>query len=189
MKNKKNILIILLFIVLIGLGIIRLLFNEKYLDDENTLYSITFNDVKIRFERYDYSLGQNQIVGVEKITNNGKNIEKLTKEQIIVSMNPMFIFINEKLGFSISKANLSKSNNYMGLKVTHDGGITFTSGVINYDNPNIEILTVKNVPYLEDGLLKLPCSIYQVKEDKSGYEDIDLIFISNDEGITWNLGE
>ena len=60
--------------------------------------------------------------------------------------------------------------------------------IINiWTNPNIEILTIEDVPYYEKELLKLPCSIYQVKEDNSGYEDVDLIFISADSGLTWNL--
>ena len=71
--------------------------------------------------------------------------------------------------------------------VTKDGGKTFLLSEINYDNPNIEILTIEDVPYYEDNDLKLHCSIYQVKQDNSGYEDKDLYFISKDDGVTWNL--
>ena len=92
-----------------------------------------------------------------------------------------------KKGFAISKSDLTKSNNYIGLKVTQDWGKTFTDGIINYDNPNIEVLTIEDVPYYEDNLLRLKCSIYQIKEDKSAYENIDLIFVSVDDGLTWNL--
>ena len=99
----------------------------------------------------------------------------------------MFTFISKKLGFAVSKPNLQKYNKYMGVHVTYDGGKTFTNAVINYNNPNIEILTVEEVPYLENNKLILHCSIYQVKDDLSGYEDVDLYFISKDNGLTWNL--
>lgn len=187
MKKKIIISISILVILLLIVGGIFLFLNREYPDDENTLYTIKFGNTKLRFERYDYSLGQNQIVGVEKTTNKGKTYEKLTSEPIIVSMEPKFVFINEKLGFAISKPNLTKSNNYIGVKVTQDGGKTFTDGTINYNNPNIDILTIEDVPYMENNLLKLPCSIYQVKADQSGYEDVKLVFISHDNGLTWDL--
>lgn len=187
MKKKVIITIIILVIVLLVVEGIFLFLNKEYPDDENTLYTIEFGNTKLRFERYDYSLGQNQIVVVEKSTDKGKNYEKLTIEPIIVSMEPKFMFLNENLGFAITKSNLTKNNNYIGIKVTQDGGKTFIDGIINYDNPNIEILTIEGVPYIENDLLKLPCSIYQMKEDKSDYENIELTFISVDNGLTWNL--
>ena len=187
MKKKIIIFVSIVVVLLLVVGGVVLFLNREYPDDKNTLYTIKFGNTKLRFERYDYSLGQNQIVGVEKTTNKGKTYEKLTDEPIIVSMEPKFIFINEKLGFAISKPNLTKSNNYMGVKVTQDGGKTFTDGEINYNNPNIDILTVEDVPYKENDLLKLPCSIYQVKVDQSGYEDVKLVFVSSDNGLTWNL--
>ena len=183
---KKKLIFSIIIILLIVLGILWFI-NKDYPDDENTLYSINFGNTKIRFERYDYSLGQNQIVGVEKSINKGKTYEKLTTEPITVSMEPIFVFLNKKLGFAIAKKDLNKNNNFIGVKVTQDGGKTFLNGIINYDNPNIDILTVEDIPYYENNILKLPCSIYQVKEDKSGYEDIKINFISIDNGLTWNL--
>ena len=185
---KKKIIIITSVVVLLFIvGGVFLFLNREYPDDEDTLYTINFGKTKLRFERYDYSLGQNQIVGVEKTTNKGRTYEKLTDEPIIVSMEPKFIFINEKLGFAISKSNLTKSNHFMGVKVTQDGGKTFVDGKINYDNPNIDILTIEDVPYQENGVLKLVCSIYQIKSDQSGYEDVKLIFTSSDNGLTWDF--
>lgn len=185
MKKKYILLIILIIVMIIG-GII-IFMNREYPDDENTLYSIKLDNVRIRFERYDYALGQNQVVGVEKSTNKGKTFIKITEQPIIVSMEPKFIFLTSQVGFAITKPNLTKSNNYSGVKVTNDGGKTFVDGIINYDNSNIEIITVEDTPYIENNYLKLPCSIYQVKEDKTGYEDVSLIFVSKDNGLTWNL--
>lgn len=184
---KKKLILICIAILLI-VGIFIALRGKQYpYEDENTLYYIELNNEILRFERYDYSLGQNQLVGVQKSLNKGKTFENITQESIIVSMEPKFIFLNEKLGFAISKSNLTKNNDYIGIKVTQDGGKTFIDGKVNYDNPNIEILTVEDVPYYENNELKLKCSIYQIKEDNTGYEDIELIFISNDNGLTWNL--
>lgn len=185
MDLKKIIILIITFIFLI-VGII-FYFNRDYPDGRNTLYSKRFDKVKIKFERYDYALGQNQTVGVEISYNKGRTYKKVTDTPIIVSMEPMFTFISKKLGFAVSKPNLQKYNKYMGVYVTNDGGKTFTNAVINYNNPNVEILTVEKVPYLENNKLILHCSIYQVKDDLSGYEDVDLYFISKDNGLTWNL--
>ena len=185
--KKKLIILISIFLVLLIIAGIYVIFFMEYPDNNDTLYSVKFGNTKLRFERYDYAVGQNQVVGVEKTINRGRSYKKLTKEPITVSMEPKFIFINEKLGFAIAKSNLTKNNNYIGVKVTQDGGKTFVDGKIKYDNPDIEILTVEDVPYLENDILKLPCSIYQVKEDKLGYEDKNLTFVSIDNGLTWNL--
>lgn len=186
MKKKLIILFFILLLIMIVFGIYVSFFKE-YSDDKNTLYSVNFGNTKIRFERYDYALGQNQVVGVEKSTNRGRSYEKLTNDPITVSMEPKFVFLNKDLGFTITKSNLTKNNNYIGVKVTKDGGKTFNDAKINYDNPDIEILTVEDVPYIKNDVLKLPCSIYQVKADKSGYEDKRLTFVSIDSGLTWNL--
>ena len=183
---KKRYLTAIVILILI-IGAIIVFVNREYPDDENTLYSIKFEDFKLRFQRYDYALGQNQLVAVEKSTNKGKTYEKLTHELITVSMEPKFVFLNKKLGFVISKPNLTKDNNYMGFKVTQDGGKTFVNAVINYNNPNISILTIDDVPYYENDVLHVKSSIYQVKSDARGYEDVPLILISLDKGLTWYL--
>lgn len=41
-------------------------------------------------------------------------------------------------------------------------------------------------PFKNNNKLKLLCSVYQVKNDKSGYENIMILFTSNDNGLTWN---
>ncbi|MBR4178964.1 MAG: hypothetical protein IKR57_06430, partial [Bacilli bacterium] len=61
MKKKIIIIVSILIILLLITGGIFLFLNREYPDDENTLYTIKFGNTKLRFERYDYSLGQNQI--------------------------------------------------------------------------------------------------------------------------------
>lgn len=63
-------------IIVLSLGLVFFFLNREYPDDENTLYSIKFGDVKLRFEKYDDVLGQNQTVGVERSINRGRTYEK-----------------------------------------------------------------------------------------------------------------
>lgn len=116
--KRKYIISIILIILLIIVGTIFLMKEKNYPDDENTLYTIKFDNIELRVERYDYVLGQNQIVGVEKSMDNGKTFKKITKDPITVSMEPQFVFLNQNLGFVITKPNITKSSNYIGVKVT-----------------------------------------------------------------------
>jgi len=185
----RKIYIIPIIVIILFLGIVGviLLSNKDVKIDDNSLYSITFDDVKIRIMKYDDVLGQNQTVGVE-VSHDNETYELITKELVTVSDEAMFNFLNKDVGFIISKPNLSKNNNiYYGVYVTSDGGKTFNHSKIYYDNPNIQIITILDTPYYEDGLLKLPCSIYQIKEDDSGYEDVNIIFTSYDNGLSFHL--
>lgn len=187
---KKKIIIPIIIAIAIGLIIVgALLFTKKYnYVDENTLYFIKFKDTVLRFEHMDSVIPQNQIVAVQKSTDNGKTFETITEGQVIVSLKPKFVFLNENYGFAIKKPNNIKDNGkYYGGYVTKDGGKSFKQFEIIYDNPNIEILTIEDVPFYDNGKLKLPCSIYTVKSDNSGYETKDLYFITNDDGETWYL--
>ena len=182
---KKIISIIVIIIILIIYGIVLL--SNKETEEVIVLYTAKYEDVTLRFIHVDDVAPQNQIVAVQKSINNGKSFKTITEGQVIVSLEPRFVFVSEEIGFAISKSNLSKSNNYMGIQVTQDGGKTFKQAIINYDNPNIDILTIEGVPYMEEDILKLPCSIYQINKKRTDYETVNLIFISKDNGLTWNL--
>jgi hypothetical protein len=144
---KKKIIIISVIIILLIIGIV-FLFNEKTkLTDENTLYYIQFDNVVLRFEHLDNVIPQNQIVGVEKSVDSGKTFKLITENQVIVSLEPKFVFLNENMGFAIKKNNNIKENGkYNGMYVTTDGGKTFNNSIIYYDDPNIEVLTIEDVP-------------------------------------------
>ena len=187
---KKQIFKIPGIIILIIVIIVCLVFlNIHNSDDENTLYTKKYDNIVLRVKRYDYTVGQNQLVGVEKSTNKGKNFERVTKDPVPISMEPKFIFLNQKVGFIISKTDLSRTNGFAGIKVTKNGGISFKDAKIHYDNYDIEVLTVKKGPYIENGKLKLKCIIYQIKKDKSEYGKVNLIFVSKDSGLNWNLSK
>ncbi len=187
--EKKKIIIVIGIIILTILGILSfILLNRKYpYEDENTLYFKEFNNTILRLERVDYSLGQNQVVIVQKSTNRGKSFEDITKEPIILSMEPKITFLNEKLGFVLAKSNLTKNNNYLGLYIPKDGGKTFENCKINYNNSNVEMLTIVSTPFYDNDILKMEASIYIVREDQSGYENKKLIFISDDKGLSWKI--
>lgn len=186
---KKRTIIGSLIIVLLIIGLILFL-PKKEVIDENVLYSVNFDNVVLRFKHVDNVIGQNQIVVVEKSMDNGKKFETITEGDVIVSLEPKFVFLNDELGFVVKKSNNIKENGkYYGMYVTNDGGKTFNNSVINYDNPNIEVLTITDVPFYNNEKLILPCSIYQVKEDQSGYENVSIYFTSNDNGLTWNIDE
>ena len=77
MKKKIVIFAIVLITILSIISILFVILNKKEVTNENTLYSIKFENIQLRFVRYDYTTGQNQTVGVEKSTDNGKTYEKI----------------------------------------------------------------------------------------------------------------
>lgn len=183
---KKKIILGILIILIISLGVIWLIKpREEY--DENMLYRKNFKNVSLKYERYDYVLGQNMLVGVEKSFDKGTSFQKVTKELVTVSNEAKFIFLDEALGFIISTGYIRKSNDYRGLKVTKDGGKSFLDANFNYNNENIDLITIEDFPYWEDEQLKLKCSIYEFSKEKNEYQDREIIFKSQDSGINWAL--
>lgn len=187
MKKKKIFIIISVLMFLIVVIGISLYFSNKPKVDENMLYSKQFGNTILKFQRYDYTLGQNMLVGVEKSTDKGKTYTTVTTDPITVSNKAEFIFINKTLSFVISTKNISKSNNSMGLKVSQDGGKTFENATFNYENERVDIITIEGLPYYDNNVLKLKCSVYDINSTRDGYENVKLIFISKDQGLTWNL--
>lgn len=148
-----------------------------YPEDMKVLYEKKFGDIIYRFAHADYILGQRQIVVVLKSTDNGENF-KIISNDITVSNEAEFIFLNENNAFVISTGYLDVQNNYSGLYVSTDGGKTLESAEFNYKADMISYIHIEGFPYYEDNILKLKCSIYK---------DEDTIFISKDNGLTWNL--
>lgn len=185
--NKKEIIIILISFIVVLLIAMFLFKDNNKIVDENTLYTKQFKNVVLKFKKYDYALGQKILVGVEKSTDRGKTFKMVSDEYISVSNEARFLFIDENIGFAISTKDINRNNNYIGFKVTHDGGKTFKDAVFNYVNDRVSIITIEDLPYYEDNILKLECSIYDIKSDGAGYEYIKLIFESNDGGLTWDL--
>lgn len=162
--------------------------NEYYIlpEDEEVLYEKKFGQTILRFSKIDDGLGQNMLVHVIKSKDGGKNFYVVSEDPIQVSNEAKFVFLSETLGFAVSTGNFTL-NNKKGLMVTNDGGKTFTSSNVEYENPDVDYITIEKIPYYEKDSLKMKCSIYQLNSNGDGYEDKELMFISNDNGLHWQL--
>lgn len=163
--------------------------SDNYLlpENEEVLYEKKFNKIILRFSKVDDILGQNMLVHVLRSKDKGKNFYVVSEDVIQVSNEATFTFLNENLGFAISTGKIYLDNSRTGLYVTNDSGKTFKSANFNYKNENADHITIKGVPYYENGNLKIKCSVYQINSNKDGYENKELIFISKDNGLTWSL--
>ena len=184
--TRKTITILVILLLLVGI-ITAILLLQQPKADENELYKKQFGDTILRFERYDYALGQNMIVGVEKSTNKGKKYTRVTENPITVSLEAKFLLLNETLAFVVSTDDLSRRNQFKGFLVSADGGQTFSNAEFHYDNANVDILTLDDFPYVDGNTLKMKCSVYDINVTRDGYEEMELIFLSYDNGFTWTL--
>lgn len=156
-------------------------------ENEEVLYERKFNKTILRFGKVDNVLGQNMLVHVLRSKDNGKNFYVVSDDVIQVSNEAKFVFLNENLGFAISTGNIYLDNSKVGLYTTNDSGKTFISAKFNYTNDNVDYISIEEVPYYDNDTLKIKCSVYQINSNKDGYEDKELVFISNDNGLNWNL--
>lgn len=186
MRKKRIILTLLVILVtLIGLFVI-LCTMEKPKKDDNRLYSKQFGNTILKFERYDYVLGQRMLVGVEKSTDKGKTYHKVTKEGIAVSNEAEFFFLNESLGFVNSTGSIMRGNDFQGFLITEDSGKTFQNAKFHYENDRVDFITIPNFPYYEDSDLKLKCLVYDINKEGNAYQEMEILFRSHDNGKTWN---
>lgn len=179
---KKNLISLLIMILFIGIVFLVIILDKtpELISNEDIVYTKEFGEEILQVRRYDYSLGQRMIIGVEKSNNNGKSFEKVTEGMVEVSLEAKFEFLNENLGFIIDTGYLDRNRNFKGLLVTNDGGITFKQAEITYDNENVDLISIKELPYYENGKLKLECSVYVADHNE------DLVYYSTDNGNTWD---
>lgn len=156
-------------------------------ENEEVLYERKFNKTILRFGKVNNVLDQNMLVHVLRSKDNGKNFYVVSDDVIQVSNEAKFVFLNENLGFAISTGKIYLDNSKVGLYTTNDSGKTFISAKFNYSNDNVDYISIEEVPYYDNDTLKIKCSVYQINSNKDGYEDKELVFISNDNGLNWNL--
>lgn len=163
--------------------------NDNYIlpEQEEVLYEKKFNETILRFGKVDSGLGQNILVHVLRSRDNGKNFYVISDDLIKVSNEAKFVFLNENLGFAISTGKIFLKQNVNSMYVTNDSGKTFQSSNFKYENDNVTYLDVVDLPYFENDTLKIKCSVYQFNSDIGKYEDKELIFTSNDNGLNWEL--
>ena len=163
--------------------------NDNYIlpEQEEVLYEKKFNETILRFGKVDSGLGQNILVHVLRSKDNGKNFYVISDDLIKVSNEAKFVFLNENLGFAISTGKIFLKQNVNSMYVTNDSGKTFQSSNFKYENDNVTYLDVVDLPYFENNTLKIKCSAYQFNSNIGKYEDKELIFTSNDNGLNWKL--
>lgn len=154
--------------------------------DDNVLYEARFGKTVIRVRKTDDVMPQNMAVSVYKSSDSGKNF-KCISDSIIVSQKAKFIFLDKNTGFIISTGNIYLNKESKDLYVTNDGGKSFKVSKINYKNDDVEYMSVVDFPYFEEEILHLECFIYTLNDKRDGYEDVKLDFVSEDNGLTWNL--
>lgn len=163
--------------------------NDNYIlpEQEEVLYEKKFNETILRVGKVDSGLGQNILVHVLRSKDNGKNFYVISDDLIKVSNEAKFVFLNENLGFAISTGKIFLKQNVNSMYVTNDSGKIFQSSNFKYENDNVTYLDVVDLPYFENNTLKIKCSAYQFNSDIGKYEDKELIFISDDNGLNWEL--
>lgn len=161
--------------------------NENYIlpEDGEVLYEKKFDQTILRFSKIDNVSGQNMLVHVIKSKDDGESFYVVSEDPIQVSNEAKFVFLSKTLGFAVSTGNIDLNNNNQGLMVTNDGGKTFTSANVEYENPDVDYITIGKIPYYEKDSLKMKCSVYQLNSNRDGYEDKEITFISNDNGLHW----
>lgn len=161
--------------------------NENYIlpEDGEVLYEKKFDQTILRFSKIDNVSGQNMLVHVIKSKDDGESFYVVSEDPIQVSNEAKFVFLSKTLGFAVSTGNIDLNNNNQGLMVTNDGGKTFTSVNVEYENPDVDYITIEKIPYYEKDSLKMKCSVYQLNSNRDGYEDKEITFISNDNGLHW----
>ena len=162
--------------------------SNNYLlpENEEVLYEKKFNKTILRFGKVDNVLGQNMLVHVLRSKDNGKNFYVVSDDVIQVSNEAKFVFLNENLGFAVNTGEIYLDNRKTGLYFTNDSGKTFTSSNFKYTNENVDYINIESMPYYENNVLKIKCSVYQVNSTNNGYENKELICISKDNGLNWN---
>ena len=163
--------------------------NENFVLPEQleVLCEKKFNNKILRFGKVDSTLASKILVNVVKSEDNGKNFYTVSKDVLEVKSDNKFVFLNENQAFTVpSKIYLDKNtSNYF--FVTNDGGLTFNESKINYDNKNVEFITLEKLPYYYQDVLKVQYSVYEAKSSGDGYECKLLTFTSCDKGLTWTL--
>lgn len=162
--------------------------SDYYLlpEEAEVLYEKKFDKTVLRFVKVDNALGQKLLVKVVKSMDGGKNFYYITDDSIQVKSDARYEFLTRNLGFA-SYDKIYFDGRVGGLKVTSDGGKTFYDANFIYKNTGIEFITIEDLPYYEEDTLKIKCSVYEKRDDGSGYEDKKIIFISKDKGLNWQL--
>lgn len=167
------------------------IYEDSNVKEDDILYEKKFDENNIiRIIYKGAILGQKSIIEIKKSNDNGKtwiNQLETSDGYMQVHNNSKFVFIDNNIGF-INDSGLAGTNNeYSALLITVDGGKNFVeSNIINPEFIQEENLIIKDVPYMEDNLLKL--KLYTINYNKNPRETY-YQFYSQDNGLSWNCNE
>lgn len=155
-------------------------------NDDDILYEKRINEnIIIRVKNLGAILAQRSIIGVEKSVDGGKTYIRQDNEGITIHNGAKFVFLDENIGFINDPGLAGTDGENRGLLVTIDGGKTFQdANLIHPDNIEEKNLFVYEVPYIDNGILKV--KIYTINHSKEP-EKTYYTFYSNDNGLNWNL--
>ncbi len=160
--------------------------KPRTLADCEVLYEKRFANKILRYAVLDYALGQRLLVRVIASEDNGKTFNIVTeKDSLSLNSASQINFIDENLSFVVPNTSMDSTKN-IDIYVSQDGGKTFTTGTLLYDT-NVYYIGIYDVPYLEDGYLKLKCLVYRHVDNT--LEKVDWIFTTNNNGLTWEFAK
>ena len=154
---------------------------------KEVLYTQKISDqIYFRVSKIDQILAQRNIVIVEKSIDGGNTyVNQLENDThtLTVYDSANYVFLNEMIGFINHHSVSGKQRNNRGIIVTRDGGKTFEEIKLAVEDSMLDYLYFEDVPYIEDGKLKLVGQLYFSKIPEQVY------FISDDRGLTWKKSE
>ena len=154
--------------------------NDSINEENEILYEKKIDDKKsIRVIYKGSVLAQRSIIGIEKTYDGGKTwIEQLDNLDKFIQIHngAKFVFINENVGFINDPGIAGTSGDNRELLVTINGGKTFEVAKIH---KKAEDVYIEDVPYEENGILKLKAYTIENLEEKYIY------FHSENNGLEW----
>lgn len=186
MKKSYLFTLISFAVILVSLAFFIATLPIKKLDLD-MLYEKNLGDITYKIKKYDDALGQKLLIGVEKSENKGKSYEPITEELVSITDKATYVILNDNLIIINTKGYVERDSNFLGLKVSIDGGKTFKDAKFTYKNKNVNYIKLPNLPYFEENILKIKGTVYDLTKNKKGYEYKDIIFESKDQGLSWNI--
>lgn len=165
--------------------------QDYFTESGDVLYEKKINEnIRIRVVFKGAVLAQRSIIGIEKTTDGGQTwIKQLENYDGFIQIHngSEYVFLDENIGFINDPGLAGTNGENRGLLVTTDGGKTFSdANIIHPSNITEKNLFVSEIPYIEDGTLKV--KIYTINHNKTPVETY-YEFTSKDNGKTWKYSK
>lgn len=134
------------------------------------IYTTNIDNTIYRIVRTDYTLGQKQIIKVQKLIN--KTFKDITN-QVTINNSASFEFLTKDLGY------INNNSNIKPLKVITSTSKDIIDAQINLDKYLLESLNILDFPTKKDNIYIMNVSVYENSKIKE-------ITLESEDGITWN---